>query len=131
MSEIRKEFKELKDSSMKALFRCIVCFEPKPNCFLACHFCGRYLGCYSCIIKIKRCPICRKDFKCEICSVFLPRKPLFIPLIEDQMGIPAVDRAGVIKSAEESAKAAQSEDNDDDDDDFDLLPVLSTDSNES
>jgi len=47
------------------------------------------------------------------------------------MGIPAVDRAGVIKSAEESAKAAQSEDNDDDDDDFDLLPVLSTDSNES
>lgn len=73
------------------LFKCLVCFESRPNSYSSCHFCGRYLGCHNCIAKLSKCPICRKNFKCERCSFRLPRKALFIPSIEDVLPLPAIE----------------------------------------
>ena len=35
--------------AFSGLFKCVICFESRPNSFYACPFCGRYLGCFSCL----------------------------------------------------------------------------------
>ena len=39
--------KKMKESLVE-LFKCLVCLETQPLSFLACPFCGRYLGCFGC-----------------------------------------------------------------------------------
>ena len=55
--ELEGELKNFTDDSKKvlgfqSLFRCIVCYCTTPNCYSACVFCGRYLGCYNCICRL-------------------------------------------------------------------------------
>ena len=75
----------------QSLFRCIVWYSTTPNCYSACVFCGRYLGCYNCICRLDSCPVCRKSFKCS-CSKTLPCNLMFIPGIEDLLEIPSIRR---------------------------------------
>ena len=94
--ELKGEFKKITDDSKKvlefqSLFRCIVCYSTTPNCYSACVFCGRYLGCYNCICRLDICPACCKSFKCS-CSKKLPCNPMFIPGIEDLLEIPNIRR---------------------------------------
>lgn len=117
INELKKELNNLKEYSIKSLFRCLICYETKPNCYLSCYFCGRYLGCYSCVIKLKKCPLCYKTFQCEVCTADLPRKPQFIPLIEEQLGLEKINRENAVSTA---AAAATNDNNNDDDSDFDL-----------
>ena len=70
------------------LFKCVICFESRPNSFYACPFCGSYLGCFSCLSKVDKFPFYRKKFSCLKCTGILPRNPLFIPDIEKLVDIP-------------------------------------------
>ena len=84
-----------------AFSRLFICFESRPNSFYACPFCGRYLGCFSCLSKVDKCPMCRKKFSCLKCTGILPRNPLFIPDIEKLVDIPQT-RSNALKSPAES-----------------------------
>ena len=75
-------------AAFSGLFKCVICFESRPNSFYACPFCGRYLGCFSCLSKVDKCPLCKKTFSCLKCTGILPRNPLFIPDIEKLVDIP-------------------------------------------
>ena len=74
--------------AFSGLFKCIICFESRPNSFYAYPFCGRHLGCFSCLSKVDKCPMCRKNFSCLKCIGILPRNPLLIPDIEKLVDIP-------------------------------------------
>ena len=94
--ELKGELKNSTGDSKKvlefqSLFRFIVWYSTTPNCYSACVFCGRYLGCYNCICRLDSCPVCRKSFKCS-CSKTLPCNPMFIPGIEDLLEIPSIRR---------------------------------------
>ena len=71
------------NDTIKAIFKCIVCYESRPDSFAICLHCGRYLGCHTCIGRLSKCLLCRKEFKCVKCSNDLPKKPLFFPDIEE------------------------------------------------
>ena len=73
--------------AFSGLFKCVICFESRPNSFYECPFCGRYLGCFSCLSKVDKCPLCRKKFICLKCTDIVPRNPLFIPDIEKNWSI--------------------------------------------
>ena len=77
---------------IKSAFRCIVCYNSTPNCYMACFFCGRYLGCFNCICRLESCPVCRKKFQCTNCDKKLPFNPLFISSIEDMLDLPPIKR---------------------------------------
>ena len=88
-------------AAFSGLFKCVICFESRPNSFYACPFCGRYLGCFSCLSKVDKCPLCKKTFSCLKCTGILPRNPLFIPDIEKLVDIPQT-RSNALKSPAES-----------------------------
>ena len=79
--DIKSEISKCKSNqaSMLDSFRCLICLENKPSKFRVCYHCGRYLGCYECIIKIDKCPICRKSFSCTACGEALPKTPVIVP----------------------------------------------------
>ena len=85
LTEIRRR---KTNDTIKAIFKCIVCYESRPDSFAVCLHCGRYLGCHTCIGRLSKCPLCRKEFKCVKCSNDLPKKPLFFPGIEEFFDIP-------------------------------------------
>ena len=87
--------------AFSGLFKCVICFESRPNSFYACPFCGRYLGCFSCLSKVDKCPLCKKTFSCLKSTGILPRNPLFIPDIEKLVDIPQT-RSNALKSPAES-----------------------------
>ena len=94
--ELKGELKNSTDDSKKglefqSLFSCIVCYSTTPNCYSACVFCGRYLGCYYCICRLDSCPVCRKSFNCS-CSKKIPCNSMFILGIEDLLEVPIIQR---------------------------------------
>ena len=102
--ELKGELKNSNDDSKKvlefqSLFRCIVCYSTTPNCYSACVFCGRYLGCYNCICRLDSCPVCRKSFKCS-CSRRLSCNPMFIPGIEIFWKYQALEETKYVKTHE-------------------------------
>ena len=74
--------------AFSGLFRCVICFEPRPNSFYACLFCRHFHGSFWCLSKVDKCPLCRKRFSCLKCTGVLPRNPLFIQDIEKFFDIP-------------------------------------------
>ena len=87
--EIKLEIrKRITNDNLKSIFRCVICFESRPDNFLACFHCGRYLGCYMCIVRLEKCPLCRKEFKCSKCSHQLPKNALFLPGIGEFLNLP-------------------------------------------
>ena len=77
--EIKLEIcKRITNDNLKSLFRCVICFESRPDNFLACFHCGRYLGCYMCIVRLEKCLLCRKEFKRSKFSHKLPKNALFL-----------------------------------------------------
>ena len=74
--------------AFSGLFKCVTCFESRPNSFYAYPFCGCYLGWFSCLSKVGKCPLCRKKFSCLKCTGILPCDPLFIPDIEKLVDVP-------------------------------------------
>jgi len=102
-----KNNEEIKNKIFQS-FKCVVCFESRPNSFFACYFCGRFLGCFVCIKRLTNCPICRKSFKCSNCQHILPKNALFIPGMEDYSSAPT-RMANIISDDTES---------DDDDNEF-------------
>lgn len=93
-------------------FKCMICFESRPNSFYSCQFCGIYIGCFDCVTNISRCPICKKEFKCEVCESNLPKYALKIPGLVEYLGR---------ENAVITDNAAQSINEDDTDDD---LPIV-------
>ena len=85
LTEIRRQNT---NDTIKAIFKCIVCYESRPDSFAVCLHYGRYLGCHTCIGRLSKCPLCRKEFRCVKCSNDLPKKPLFFPGIEEFFDIP-------------------------------------------
>ena len=75
------------------LFKCVICFESSPQSYMACFFCGRYLGCYACISKLNKCPLCRRKFRCGGCNKSLPKSPMFIPGIDEELSLPPIPRS--------------------------------------
>ena len=75
-------------AAFSGLFKCVICFQSRPNSLYACPFCGRYLGCFSCLSNVDKCPLCRKKFSCLKCKGILARNPLLIPDIENLVDIP-------------------------------------------
>ena len=63
---------ELNDflAKIRDCFRCVICLESDFTSITFCYICGRFLGCYECVIHLEKCPMCRKDFnvKCTSCS---------------------------------------------------------------
>ena len=92
-------------AAFSGLFKCVICFESRPNSFYACPFCGRYLGCFSCLSKVDKCPLCKKTFSCLKCTGILPRNPLFIPDIEKLVDIPQT-RSNALKPPSEDEDSA-------------------------
>ena len=83
-NDLKEEMSKKKTSiNLSGVFRCIVCFESNPSKYMACFQCGRFLGCFNCISKLDRCPLCRKMFQCTVCTASYPKKPLFIPGLND------------------------------------------------
>ena len=74
--------------AFSGLLRCVICFDSRSNSFYVCPFCGRYLGCFSCLSKVDKCPLCRKMFSCLKCIGILQLNPLFMPDIEKLVDIP-------------------------------------------
>ena len=84
VNSVQEEMSKKKTSiNLSGVFRCIVCFESNPSKYMACFQCGRFLGCFNCISKLDRCPLCRKMFQCTVCTASYPKKPLFIPGLND------------------------------------------------
>lgn len=86
-------------------FKCVVCFESRPTSFFACCFCGRFLGCFICIKRLKSCPICRKTYQCTACETALPRSAFFLPGLEEYVTIPVTPNPSSINvpSGDESS----------------------------
>jgi len=90
VSNINNEIIEIKDCLKKHIFedlatcfKCLICFEPNGYSFFNCPYCGSFLGCFSCINKLNKCPICNTEFKCSGCKINLHRQPYKIPGIEE------------------------------------------------
>ena len=71
LTEIRRR---KTNGTIKAIFKCIVCCESRSDSFAICLDCVRYLGCHTCIGRLSKCPLCRKEFNCVNCSNDLPKK---------------------------------------------------------
>ena len=69
-----KEETETK-SKVKNIFKCVICYENRRYIYF-CSECCRFLGCYSCLKRVKECPLCRRNFS-------MPVKAYFIPGIDD------------------------------------------------
>ena len=77
LTEIRR--RKTNDST-KAIFKCIVFCESRSDSFAVCLHSRRYLGCHICRGRLRKCPLCGKDFRCVKCSNNLSKKSLFFPL---------------------------------------------------
>ena len=87
--ELLTEIRRRKANDLtKAIFKCIVFCESRPDSFAVCLHSGRYLGCYICRGRLRKCPLCGKDFRCVKCSNDLSKKLLFFPGIEEFFDIP-------------------------------------------
>ena len=82
-SKITIKNNEDRKEKLSQCFKCVICFESRPNSYAVCFKCGRFLGCFRSIKILKTCPICRKPLKCPTCTANLPRNPLFIPGMDD------------------------------------------------
>ena len=76
------------NNTIKPIFKCIVCYETRPDSFAVCLHCGQYLGCHTCIERLSKCPLCSKESKYVKCSKDLSEEPLFFPEIEEFFNIP-------------------------------------------
>jgi len=47
-------------NSIRECFKCDICFNSEYNFFYFCSDCGRMVGCFTCAVKLDRCPTCRK-----------------------------------------------------------------------
>ena len=88
-------------AAFSGLCRCVTCFESRRNSIYACPFCGRYLGCFSCLTKVNKLPLCRKKLSCLKCTGNGPHNPLFIPDFEILIEIPSM-RSNALKPPSES-----------------------------
>ena len=70
-------------AKIRDCFRCAICLESNFTSVTFCYICGRFLGCYECVIRLEKCPMCRKDFdvKCTSCSsvIDVPRNDNIVP----------------------------------------------------
>lgn len=67
---------------LAVVFKCLICHESRPKKYWSCFFCGIFLGCFACADKLDKCPICRTEFKCRVCTVKMVKHPLMLPGIE-------------------------------------------------
>ena len=72
---IRKKILEF-----QSLFRCIVYYSTTPNCYSACVFCGRYLGCYNCICRLDVAQSAAKVLNVVVAKHFHATRCLFLVL---------------------------------------------------
>ena len=105
-------------SQVEHLFRCRVCFEAQPQRYYSCPRCGRFIGCYDCVVpRLHICPTCRQG---------LPSNPHPAPSL-----IPgAADLLGLSTVTDTPAQPDEDVDNGNDDDEdngelYDTLPVVS------
>lgn len=91
--DVKEEISEkLKKQQLSSLFKCVICYKITPHSYQSCLYCGRFLGCFTCISQLDKCPTCRKNFNCSTCSTSFPKTPLFIPGIEEVLELPQVTR---------------------------------------
>jgi len=111
LNEVSRDLKDHLQRVLASSFKCMICFESRPNSFYSCQFCGIYIGCFECVTNISRCPICKKEFKCQVCEGDLPKNAFKIPgLAEFLPRVPVTENA---------AQSGNDDDNTDDD-----LPIV-------
>ena len=48
--------------------KCVICFEKNLQSLSCCIHCGRFIGCFECIIHVDGSPICQKKFEIKCTS---------------------------------------------------------------
>ena len=109
-SKITTKNNEDTKEKLSQCFKCVICFESRPNSYAACFKCGRFLGCFRCIKRLKTCPICRKPFKCPTCTANLPRNPLFIPGMDELVNKPDDDQVSTTFITDEEHESSSDSD---------------------
>ena len=80
MKSLGKENIPLKDekyqtafNKMKDCLKCLICLEVcDTNSVSFCPDCGRMIGCFTCVVNLQKCPVCREDFSAELRGYKIP-----------------------------------------------------------